>query len=399
MASPDNTTAGPAPRLPAAQRREQLALAAAARFHQLGYHRVSLADVAREVGVTGPAVYRHFRSKQALLAEAISLGLDQVEDALARTADGSLDDMVASVADIGLDRPDLWVLVQRESKFLDLESGAKVQRQFSRVADGFVDRLLRDRPTLTRGTARLLVAAATAALSSPSVSRTTLPRTVYRRELTEAALAALRVDLDNAPAHHPPAPTESKRPEPVDSRREEVVDKAIDLFFRLGYAAVTLDDIGAAVGMAGPSLYHHFPTKADILVAALDRATAQLAAAQRRRAEQEREPGLDELITSYTDFCLRNRALVGIYVSESGNLPPSVRNQTIAVLREGMRQWTTAARTQDSRLYEAVARVRVHAALAAVHDVVRLGQLYTRPRIAEEIDAILYAILARGARD
>lgn len=56
MAPPDGVTAVRAPRLPAAERRAQLALAAAVRFHQLGYHHVSLADIAEEVGVTGPTV-------------------------------------------------------------------------------------------------------------------------------------------------------------------------------------------------------------------------------------------------------------------------------------------------------------------------------------------------------
>ncbi|MEV4383099.1 TetR/AcrR family transcriptional regulator [Streptosporangium sp. NPDC049644] len=397
MASPDRATAVRAPRLPAAERRAQLALAAAVRFHQLGYHHVSLADIAEEVGVTGPAVYRHFRNKKALLAGAISNGLDLVEDALSRSDGESLAELVSSIADIGIDRPDLWILLQREFRFLDLESGAKVRKQFSRVVKGLTERLRRERPALSPEAARLLMAAATAVLSSPSVSRTTLPRAVYKRELTRAALAVLRLRVEEVPAGGAPAArSRSKSFESLDSRRTKVVDKAIDLFFHQGYSAVTLDDIGAEVGMTGPSLYYYFPTKADILIAAFERATTRLAADQERRAKSETDSSLDELISSYTAFCLQNHALAGIYVFEFINLPFSARQQTTTVLREGVQEWTTALQKLDGRLYEAVAKVRVNAALAAAHELVRHEELHARPRLAQEIDTIAHAILLQG---
>ncbi|MGQ4598926.1 TetR family transcriptional regulator [Nocardia sp. R6R-6] len=400
MASPDGAIAVRAARLPAAERRAQLALAAAARFHQLGYHRVSLADVAAEVGVTGPAVYRHFRNKQALLAEAIATGLDAVDEALVRTTDGSLDDLISALADIGIDRPDLWILLQRESRFLDPDSGAKVWEQWGRITDEVAERLRRERPGLTPGTDRLLVAAAAAALSSPSISKTTLPRMVYERELARAALAVLRLRLEDLPARDAPVgqpKDEAVEPvEPVDSRRTEVVDKAIDLFFHRGYNAVPLDDIGAAIGMTGPSLYYYFPTKADILVAAFERATTRLAADRKRRAVSGASPSLAELISSYTAFCLQNYALVGIYVCESVNLPPAARQQTTAVLREGVREWVVALQELDGRLYDAVAKVRVNAALSAVHELVRVEDIHARPRLAQEIDAIAHAILVHA---
>lgn len=397
MASPEGATAMRPPRLPAAERRTQLASVAAARFHRLGYHRVALADVAQDAGVTAPAVYRHFRNKQALLAAAISSGLDLVEDVLTRTSGGSLDELIAATADIGLDRPDLWILLQSQARFLDPESAAKVHEQFGRVIEGFVRRLQRERPALAPETARLLVTAATAVLSSPSMSRTSLPRETYQRVLARAALAALRIDLAAATAGADAAGPASILNDPADSRRDEVVNSAIDLFFRRGYSAVTLDDIGASVGIAGPSLYHHFATKAEILVTAFDRATSRLAAGLQRRADAAVRPALGELVSSYTEFCLENRALVGVYVSEAINLPPAAWERTSAVIHQGVREWTAALLEADRRVNEPEARVRVHAALAAIHDLVRLGQLYRRPRIAAEIAAVARAVLLPDA--
>ncbi len=43
------------------------------------------------------------------------------------------------------------------------------------------------------------------------------------------------------------------------------------MFATHGYAEVGIEDIGNAVGIAGPSVYNHWPTKLDLLVTALRR--------------------------------------------------------------------------------------------------------------------------------
>lgn len=53
----------------------------------------------------------------------------------------------------------------------------------------------------------------------------------------------------------------------IGVRRDEIVVAAAQAFARDGYAGVGLRDIAEVVGMRGPSLYHHFPSKEDILYA------------------------------------------------------------------------------------------------------------------------------------
>ncbi len=57
-------------------RRQALLSAAAALFASHGFNRVSLEDLGAAAGVSGPAVYRHFASKQAVLG-ALLLGVSQ----------------------------------------------------------------------------------------------------------------------------------------------------------------------------------------------------------------------------------------------------------------------------------------------------------------------------------
>src|SRR2546423_12402704 len=52
-------------------RREQILRAAAQLFAERGSRSVGVDDVGAAVGVTGPAIYRHFASKDAMLAEML----------------------------------------------------------------------------------------------------------------------------------------------------------------------------------------------------------------------------------------------------------------------------------------------------------------------------------------
>jgi AcrR family transcriptional regulator len=50
------------------------------------------------------------------------------------------------------------------------------------------------------------------------------------------------------------------------ARTAEIRAAALELFTRLGYEATTMADIGAAVGIRGPSLYKHVASKQELLV-------------------------------------------------------------------------------------------------------------------------------------
>lgn len=61
-------------------------------------------------------------------------------------------------------------------------------------------------------------------------------------------------------------------------KRDHLLDTAMRLFYRDGYHAVGIDTILAEAKLAKMTLYHHFPSKEALIVAALE-----------RRAEQVRE--------------------------------------------------------------------------------------------------------------
>ena len=74
---------------------------------------------------------------------------------------------------------------------------------------------------------------------------------------------------------------------PVSSARERIVHTAYELFTRRGIRAVSVDEVIARAAVAKATLYRHFPTKDDLVLAVLERRdqlwTYELIEAQSRR--------------------------------------------------------------------------------------------------------------------
>jgi AcrR family transcriptional regulator len=375
------------------ERRAQLAEVAARRFCRLGFHRVSVADVATAVGLTAPAVYRHFRGKEDLLAAAISTGLDAVAEALDHAAAVPLPDFLYAMAGPAVARRDLWILLQREMRHLSPAQRQPLEERFEDiVVRPFRALVRRERPNLEARDTGLVTTAILAVLASPSVYRARMPARDQQRILAAAAQAACGAHWDPAggPAAEPAPTGGSPSAAPSADRGAELLDTAIRLFAARGYQAVSLDDIGAELGMAGPSLYHYYATKSDILVAAFARAAEGLAA-QRRRAGPS--PSLDDLAAAYIDLGVRERMLFAVYVQEAVSLPPEAGRRIRAGLDADVQAWCTALGEERPGLTASQRLVLVHAARAVVHDVVRIGRWHDRPDTAAALRALVTAVL------
>ena len=68
-----------------------------------------------------------------------------------------------------------------------------------------------------------------------------------------------------------PASSSARRGRPRSFDPDAVLDKARAVFWNLGYAATSLDDLSAATGLNRPSLYGAFGDKHAIYMAALER--------------------------------------------------------------------------------------------------------------------------------
>ena len=60
------------------RRDEEILEAAAELFLARGFHKVTLDEIGRQVGVTGPAIYRHFSSKEEILETLLDRTMDRL---------------------------------------------------------------------------------------------------------------------------------------------------------------------------------------------------------------------------------------------------------------------------------------------------------------------------------
>lgn len=74
------------------------------------------------------------------------------------------------------------------------------------------------------------------------------------------------------------------------SRWGEIRAAALQLFARHGYEATTMADIGAAVGIRGPSLYKHVESKQELLAGIMTGTMADLITAHRTAVETTGDP-------------------------------------------------------------------------------------------------------------
>ncbi|KXK61825.1 TetR family transcriptional regulator [Micromonospora rosaria] len=188
------------------------------------------------------------------------------------------------------------------------------------------------------------------------------------------------------------APGRSRR----RSRRDEILGIAVGLFAARGYHGVSMDDIGAAAGVTGPALYHHFAGKEAMLVAALVPVSEGLLAGGRERALRHAEDpraAVESLITFHVEFALANPAVIALHLHELDRLPEEPRREIRRLQRLYVEEWVRVLTALHAGLPAEEARVLAHAAFGLMNSTPFLGGEVDRRRRAELLRAATLAAL------
>lgn len=178
-------------------RREQILDTAAELFASRGYHGVSVADLGAACGISGPALYKHFESKQAMLAEMLvsiseellRVGRQRAEEAGEPGA--ALEALIAWHVDFALRHRPLIVVQDRDWESLPADAREQVRSLQREYVDLWATQLRRLDGALDLSTARAMAHAAFGLINStPRSSLLDDPR--MRGLLTGMALGALR---------------------------------------------------------------------------------------------------------------------------------------------------------------------------------------------------------------
>lgn len=363
-------------------RRQLIVDAAGHVFNERGYHAASLEEIAARVGITAPALYRHFPNKYALFAECASFMADGLVAALAGLPDDvGVADLLRATARETIAHRSTGGVYRWEARYLEAGDRKVLRGKFEQVVDRIAAAV---EPGPDRLDAHLRAVAALGAIGSITMHRTRISPSKAEDLLVGAALRASVTDRPTGAAAATAVPT---APE-VRTRREQVVAAAIPLFARDGFHNVTLGQIAEVVGFATSAIYRHFPTKVDILAAACLQAAALL-----DQAVEEAGDTIEALAAAYVGYSFEHRDLTSVAEAEIVGLPPAQQRPLIVAQREHVAIWERRLLAVRPELDQTQARVLVHAGLGVVVEAGRRLRWEDTPEHRRAVQALLTAAL------
>lgn len=173
------------------------------------------------------------------------------------------------------------------------------------------------------------------------------------------------------------------------SRPAEILDAAAGLFAERGFHGVSIEDIGRAVGISGPGLYRHFPSKESVLARMLLGVSERLLAGGRALVDAAGDPAaaLDALIRGHVEFALSEPALITVHDRELGNVPEVDRRKVRRLQRGYVEQWVRVLAQLSPDVPAATLRAATHATF---------GLLNSTPYSARAVDQAAMARVLHG---
>jgi AcrR family transcriptional regulator len=316
-------------------RQEQILDVAIELFYECGYHGAGMDKIGAAAGITGPAIYRHFKSKDEILSAALERVASQVigrAQAIAEaggdprdTLEALIENFVSSI----LDKPapaELFLYERRVFPEATRQGFDRIHRLH--VAE-WVHVVSQLQPALNEEEAQLMVAAAMGLLGAVLSYQSGLPRPQLDRLLRAMAMAALVGSGEWAVSQEVGVVGGADRGTHLgqDQRGDVILAAAARLFARKGFAATGIDEIGAAAGISGPGVYRYFSSKDEVLKSLMDRAGHRLLTAQTSPLESTSPPmeTLAAMVDKMVAETVEDPALSVIMWTEQRHFTPETR--------------------------------------------------------------------------
>ncbi len=414
-------------------RRAQIAAVAAEAFDAYGYHGVGMDDIAATLGISGPALYRHFPGKYALFlssVESLVGALDEATDLPGEPGEAPrrrLERVLYAVVETSLTHRRSGGLYRWEARLLHDDDRRRVVDTVRVVIDRIAAPVRSMRPDMPESDVRLRTTAALSILGSVTGHRTPLarhrippllvggclaviasPPSSAGRTVSDAAAATNGVADTNGVAEtstgavgaartppHSRAASTGTPYRPGPARHEALLAESLRLFARRGYHEASIEEIAAAAGLTASGLYRHFDGKPALLDAAFRRVTESIGGAQDEVIAAASGPAeaLRGLTRLYVRRALRHPDQLTVYFAEVANLPPGRRRTISAIQRKSADRWASLLVQVRPELTRGEARFLVQAVFALILDVGRVVHFRSDPQTRAQMEAMIGALL------
>jgi AcrR family transcriptional regulator len=178
-------------------RQKQFIVVAARLFSERGYHSVGINEISAELGLSGPAIYRHYPSKEALLVavlnETITSHLEEVRNLVSSITDDreTLDAIIQDHVDFVFNQSAHFITWRTEFRSLPDADRHRLRYLQRLYTEEWVRTVGRLRPELDDARVRAMCDAAIALIQSPTEYHSPLPREHLAPLLAQMATQAL----------------------------------------------------------------------------------------------------------------------------------------------------------------------------------------------------------------
>jgi AcrR family transcriptional regulator len=152
-------------------------------------------------------------------------------------------------------------------------------------------------------------------------------------------------------------------------RHRALVREAARLFAERGFSGVSLEELGAAVGVSGPAVYRHFAGKQALLGEILVGVSERLLAGGQAVLAGAAKPAarLDALVAFHVDFALADADVIRVQDRDLASLTEDDRQTVRRLQRSYVEVWTAVLAALHPGRADTDLRVRAHACLGLIN--------------------------------
>ena len=185
------------------------------------------------------------------------------------------------------------------------------------------------------------------------------------------------------------------------ARKQRILAAAADLMARNGFHSVSMEEIGAAVGITASAIYRHYDSKTAVLVAMFDRVIDRLLGeGQQLAADHGADPrqALIRLIEGQIDFVVADRDVALVYFREIANLPAADRRSLRRKQRLYLEEWVHLLTELRAGFDDTQARTVVHCAIGAIQSTLQHSPGLPEDRLRAVLRESALAVLTAPAQ-
>lgn len=152
-------------------------------------------------------------------------------------------------------------------------------------------------------------------------------------------------------------------------RQAALLSEAARLFAERGYSGVSLEELGAAVGVSGPAVYRHFANKQALLGAILVSVSERLLTGGQDVVAEGSDAGarLAGLVRFHVDFALSDADVIRVQDRDLASLREEDRHTVRRLQREYVELWIGVLSELHPERPESDLRVRAHACFGLIN--------------------------------